>query len=316
MSSIRIVFLGTSAAVPQKNRYLTSIAMQRENGEIYLFDCGEGTQFRLMQFNVNFQKISKIFISHLHGDHLFGLFGLLSSMKQMERTKALTIFGPPGTTILLERVFGPTENYGFDFPLDVQDIEEGLVFDESDHKIVSKKVLHSVYTLAFAYLEKERLGRFNKEKAISLNVEKGEKWRKLQTGKSVLSKNNQIITPGMVLGPTRRGFKIVIAFDGLYDQEEFVPFAVDADVLILEATYGDEKDDLAKNKLHSTARWSAKIAKEAKAKRLYLTHISPRFKDCKSLEKQAKEEYPNAIIAYDGLEINLKRRDLDKKQKK
>lgn len=313
MSSIRIVFLGTSAAVPQKDRYLSSIAMQRENGEIYLFDCGEGTQFRLMQFNVNFQKITKIFLSHMHGDHLFGLFGLISTMRQMERTKALTIFGPPGIKLFFERVFGPTENYGSDFPLDIQEIEEGLIYDELDHKIVGKRVLHSVYTLAYAYLEKDRLGRFNKQKAIALNIEKGEKWQKLQNGKSVLSKNNQIITPDLVLGPVRRGFKIVIAFDGLYDNEEFVPFAQDADVLILEATFGDEKADLAKNKLHSTARWSAKIAKEANAKRLYLTHISPRFKDCNSLEKQAKEEYSSAIIAYDGLEILLKRRDLDKK---
>jgi ribonuclease Z len=313
MSSIRIVFLGTSAAVPQKNRYLSSVAMQRENGEVYLFDCGEGTQFRLMEYNVNFQKITKIFLSHLHGDHLFGLFGLLSTMKQMERTKSLTIFGPIGTSQLMERVFGPTENYGFEFPLDVQNVEEGLICDELDHKIIGKRVMHSVYTLAFAYLEKDRLGRFKKQKAIALNVEKGEKWQKLQKGKSVLSKDNKVITPDMVLGQKRRGFKIIFAFDGLYTAEEFVPFARDADVLIMEATFGDEKAELAKNKLHSTARWSAKIAKQANAKRLYLTHISARFKNDDSLEKQAKEEYPSAIIAFDGLEILLNRRDLDKK---
>ncbi|NHJ49399.1 MAG: ribonuclease Z [Asgard group archaeon] len=311
MSSIRIVFLGTSAAVPQKERYLSSIAMQRENGEIFLFDCGEGTQFRLMEFNVNFQKITRIFLSHLHGDHLYGIFGLLSTMKQMERTKPLVVYGPVGTREFFTRVYGPTENYGFKFPLDIQMVDEGLVYDEEDHKIMAKRTMHSVYTLAYAYLEKDRLGRFNKDKAIALKVDKGEKWQKLQKGESVLSSDNKVITPDMILGSSRRGFKIIFAYDGLYAEEEFVPFALDADVLIMEATYSDDNIELAEKKLHSTARWSAKIAKKANAKRLYLTHISARFKEVDSLEKQAQEEYPGAIIAYDGLEINLNRRDLE-----
>jgi ribonuclease Z len=312
MSTIRLVFLGTSAAVPQKERYLSSIALQRENGEIFLFDCGEGTQFRMMHYNVNFQKITKIFLSHLHGDHLYGIFGLLSTMKQMNRTKPLTIFGPLGTKMFFSRVFGPVENYGFAFPLDVQIVEEGLVYDAEDYKIMAKSITHSVYTLAFVYLEKDRLGRFNKKKAVSLKVEKGEKWTKLQKGLSVLSKENKVITPDMVLGPSRRGFKIVIASDGSYNADEFVPFAREADVLILEATFSDEHAELAREKLHSTARLSAKIAAQANAKRLYLTHISARFKEVDELEKQAREEYPKAVIAYDGLEINLNRKDLDK----
>ena len=148
-------------------------------------------------------------------------------MKQMERSKSLTIFGPIGTSQLMERVFGPTENYGFEFSLDVQDVEEGIICDELDHRIIGKRVMHSVYTLAFAYIEKDRLGRFKKQRAIALNVEKGEKWQKLQKGKSVLSKDNKVITPEMVLGPKRRGFKIIFASDGLYTAEEFVPFAQD-----------------------------------------------------------------------------------------
>jgi ribonuclease Z len=103
MSTLRIVFLGTSAAVPQKDRFLSSIAMQIENGEILLFDIGEGTQYQLMKFNVNFQKITKIFISHLHGDHIFGIFGLLNTMNLMERETALIIYGPPGTKSFFEQ---------------------------------------------------------------------------------------------------------------------------------------------------------------------------------------------------------------------
>jgi ribonuclease Z len=311
MSTLKLTFLGTSASVPQKDRFLSSIAMQRENGEIFLFDCGEGTQFQMMKFNVNFQKITKVLFSHLHADHILGIFGLLNTMRLMERTKPIAIYGPQGTKYFFDAMMGQKENYGLTFPIDIQEIEEGVVCDEADFRIIGKRVMHSVYTLAFAYIEKDRLGRFDKDKAKKLKVKKGQKWQELQQGKSVLSEDNQVVLPEMVLGPQRRGFKIVIAFDGLYVEEEFVPFASDADVLILESTYGDEQVAKAKERLHSTARWSARIAKKANAKRLYLTHISPRFKEDDTLEREAREEYPNAIIAYDGLEINLKRRDLE-----
>ena len=311
MSSIRIVFLGTSATVPQKDRFLSSIALQRDTGEIILFDCGEGTQYQMLRFNINFQKITKIIFSHLHGDHIFGIFGLLNTMKLMERTAPLTIYGPPGIKLFFKALFGPPEEMDFNYSIDIQDITEGLVCDENDYRIVAKKVDHSVYTLAYALVEKERLGRFNKKKALELKVEKGEKWQKLQKGISVLSTDNKVVTPDMILGPNRRGFKIVIAFDGLYNPEDFVPFAKDADLLVLESTFSDEHKELAKEKLHSTARWSAQIAKLANAKALYLTHISPRFKEGEILEKEAKEEFQNTTIAYDGLEITMNRKDLE-----
>ncbi len=314
MSTIRIVFLGTSAAVPQKDRFLSSIALQRETGEIFLFDCGEGTQYQMMRFNINFQKITKIFFSHLHGDHVFGIFGLLNTMNLMERTKELTIYGPIGTRNFFEGTMSTQENFGFKYPIDIQEIEEGLVCEDDDYRIISKRVMHSVYTVAYAFIEKDRLGRFNKEKAIELNVKQGRKWQELQKGKSVLSEDNKVIVPEMVLGPSRRGFKIVIAIDGLYVEEEFAPFAKEADVLIMEATFGDEHIANAKERMHSTARWAARIAKKADAKRLFLTHISPRFKDDNSLEMQAKEEFTEAIIAHDGLEINLNRKDLEEEK--
>jgi ribonuclease Z len=229
----------------------------------------------------------------------------------MERTKPLTVYGPQGTKYFFDSMMGQKENYGLTFPLEIQEIEEGVVCNEDDYRIIAKRVMHSIYTMAFAYIEKDRLGRFDKEKAKKLKVKKGQKWQELQQGKSVLSEENKVIVPEMVLGPKRRGFKIVIAFDGLYVEEEFVPFAIDADVLVMESTYGDEHEKNAKERLHSTARWSARIAKKANAKRLYLTHISPRFKEDDTLQKEAQEEYPNAVIAYDGLEINLTRRDLE-----
>lgn len=315
MTSIRLVFLGTSAAVPQKNRFLSSIAMQRENGEVFLFDCGEGTQYQIMKFNVNYQKISRIFLSHLHGDHIFGLFGLLNTMNLAERRSTLRIYGPPGTTMFLERVFGERLENGFRYPIEIFDTEEGFVYEEDDYRIIAKQSVHSVYTLAYAYIEKDRLGRFNTQKAKELRVKKGTKWQQLQNGKSVLSEDNKVITPEMILGPKRRGFKIVIASDGTYVEEEFVPFVMDADVLVLEATFSDENEEKAREKLHSTSRWSAIIARKANAKRLFLTHISPRSKEEENLEKQAKEEFPNAIVAYDGLELHLNRKDLVNEKK-
>ncbi|MFW9922092.1 MAG: ribonuclease Z [Candidatus Thorarchaeota archaeon] len=313
MSTMRIVFLGTSAAVPQKNRFLTSISMQRDKGEILLFDCGEGTQYQLLKYNVNFQKITKIFISHLHGDHIFGIFGLLQTMKLMERESPLKIFGPPGFKNFFESIFGSTANYGSRFPIEVIEIMEGLILEEPDYYIYGKSTLHSVYTLSYAYIEKDRMGKFDKEKATALKVKRGKKWQTIQEGKSVLSEDNKVITPEMILGPKRRGFKIIFASDGLY-QEDFISFVCNADILIMEATFSDEQEEKAKEKLHSTARWSAKIASKANVKRLYLTHISARSKDNYVLEKEAKEEFPEAMIAYDGLEIKLNRKDLEKEE--
>jgi ribonuclease Z len=202
-------------------------------------------------------------------------------------------------------------NLGFKYPITIDEVGEGLVLQEEDYAIFAKAVNHSVYSLAYAFIEKAKQGRFNVTKAKELKVKKGKKWQNLQNGKSVLSEENKIITPEMVLGPSRKGFKIVIASDGLYNEEDFVPFASEADVLVLEATFDDALEEKAREKLHSTARLSARIAKLAKVKRLYLTHISPRYKEEDSLEEEAQEEFPEAIIAYDGLEILLNRKDLE-----
>jgi ribonuclease Z len=309
MSSIKIVFLGTSAAVPTKERFLSSLALHRGSGEILLFDCGEGTQFQLMKFGVNYQKISKIFISHLHSDHIYGLFGLLSTMKFTNRTKPLNIYGPFGIKSIIEAVKGDFSNYPY--KITIHEINEGLVLEEDKYRIFAQGIPHGVLTLAYAYIEKDRLGRFDTKKAKALKVKKGSKWQKLQNGISVLSEDNKIIMPEMVLGTKRRGFKIVIASDGLYN-EEFIPFAQNADILIMESTFTEKYKKNALEKLHSTAKISAKIAAQANAKKLILTHISARFKEDKELVTEAQKEFPNAIIAYDGLEITMNLKDLEK----
>lgn len=316
MSTIRIVFLGTSAAVPQKDRFLSSIALQRENGEVLLFDCGEGTQYQLMKFNVNFQKITRILLTHLHGDHIFGLFGLLNTMNLMDRQDPLKIFGPAGIRQFVEAILGTKKNHGFSFPIEIKEIEEGLVYETKKYRLFAQRVPHSVYSLSFAFIEKPRLGRFNVQKAKQLKVKRGPKWNQLQEGEPVLSEDNKIILPEMVLGKQRRGFKLIFGSDGLYPPETFVPFAHQADVLVLEATFGDEEEEHAYEKLHSTARLSARIAKQANVKRLYLTHISPRYNDPTILEEQAREEFPETVIAYDGLEVNLNRSELEKEEEK
>lgn len=311
MSSIKIVFLGTSAAVPTKERFLSSLSLQRGSGEILLFDCGEGTQFRLMKFGVNYQKISKIFISHLHSDHIYGLFGLLSTMKFTDRTKLLNIYGPYGLKSIIEAVKGDLSNYPYE--IIIHEINEGLVLENDEYRIFAQGIHHGIPTLAYAYIEKNRLGRFDTKKAKELKVKKGAKWQKLQNGQSVLSDDNKVILPEMVLGLKRRGFKIVVASDGLYN-EEFVPFARDADILIMESTYTEKFKENALEKLHSTAKISAKIAAMANAKKLILTHISARFKEETELVAEAQKEFPNAIVAHDGLEITMNLKDIDKEE--
>jgi ribonuclease Z len=311
MSTIRLVFLGTSAAVPQKDRFLSSISLQLENGEILLFDCGEGTQYQLLRYKVNFQKITKILFSHLHGDHFYGILGLLTTMRLMERKTPLVIYGPPGTKRLFERLLGPYGLNKMSFPLTIQEIANGLVCDEKDYRIYAQQIHHSVYCLGYCLQEKDRCGRFHPEEAKKLGVKRGPKWRKLQEGEAVLSKDNKVVLPEEVLGEKRRGFKIVIAYDGRYQKKDFVPFAREADILVLEATFSMDEEERAIEHLHSTASWSAQIGKAAKAKRLYLTHISARFKETDKLKEEAEAYFPGVVIADDGLEVRLNRSDLD-----
>jgi ribonuclease Z len=301
--SIRVVFLGTSGSVPTLKRSLPSVVVQCQK-ELWMFDCGENTQRQMMQGKVSFHKKLKVFLTHLHGDHVLGLPGVLQTMSLMDRKEPVTIYGPPGIKDFLVCT-KETLNFGLTFPVEINEIlSEGTVLNEEDYIVKAVNSNHAVKSYAFSFVEKPRPGKFYPKKAQALGVPKGELWSKLQMGKEVKIGNGKVIKPSDVMGPQRAGRKIVYTGD-TRPFKEFAKFAADADLVIHESTFDDSLLDKAELDGHSTPSQAAEEAKAAKAKQLVLTHISARYPDATLLLEQAKKVFENTLVAEDFMELEL-----------
>ena len=299
---MQIVFLGTGGSWPSKDRNVSAVAM-RIGSDVLLFDCGEGTQRQLMSSNVSFMKINRIMISHFHGDHFLGLPGLIQSMSLNNRKKPLEIYGPHGTVKLVNIIinlgyFTPT----FDFV--VKDLKDNDTVKCDGYIIKAKTAEHNVPTLAYAVEENTRPGRFNVKKAKKLGIPEGPLFRRLQNGGNI-TVNGSRITPDMVLGKSRKGKKIVYIPD-TKPSEAIADFAKGSNVLIHDATADSSLEKKANKYGHSSARQAAVTAEKAGVKLLFLTHISPRYKDATILEKDARKVFPNSIVAEDFLVYDVK----------
>ncbi len=300
---MKIIFLGTGAAVPSKTRKLSSIAIKRKN-EILILDAGEGLQYQLREADLNIMKISKILISHLHGDHIFGLPGLILTMKMYHRKKPLNLYGPPGLIQFLIAVNSISGVMDTEFELNAKEMGEGSVIEEKEYWIESALADHGIYTLAYSITEKPYPGTFFPEKARGLGVPEGPLWSKLKSGESIQLNDGRIINSSNVVGTTRPGRKITYSVD-TRPTKSIVLLSQNSDVLIHEATFDDALLEKAKQTGHTTAVEAAKIAKDAEVKQLILTHISTRYKDTAILYEQAEKIFPNTIIAEDLMEITL-----------
>lgn len=268
-----------------------------------LFDCGEGTQRQMLHTKVSPMKISRIFISHFHGDHILGLPGLLQSLGLQDRTEKLTIYGPQG----LEKVKEAIYNFGyckFEFPIEFVEIGSEIIEETDKYIIRSQQVRHNVPSLAYSIEEKKK-PRFLREKAIELGVPVGPAFGRLHNGEEV-EVDGKIIKPEQVLGEPRKGIKITYSGD-TRPCEEMIEFAKDSTVLIHESTFSIEDEENALEHGHSTAADAAYIAKNSNSKELILTHISTRYNGefSKILLKEAKERFENTKIAYDFMNIEL-----------
>ncbi len=302
LTDLLIIFLGTGGSIPTPQRGLSAIAIKRK-AELLLFDCGEGTQRQMIQAKVGFHKKTKIFITHMHGDHILGLPGLLQTMSLLDRTKKLDIYGPQGIEAFVAAI-NQTVRFTLTFPVQVSEVEAGLVCEEKEYEVHATQPNHMTPALAYALAEKPRPGRFHTEKAKELGVPEGPLWSELQGGSSVKLPDGKIVKPEMVLGPPRPGRKIVYTGD-TRPSENLVKLAENADLLIHEATFDDELLERADEDGHSTPSQAAKTAKEAGVKRLVLTHISARYKDATLLLAQARKTFFNTDVAKDFLEIEL-----------
>jgi ribonuclease Z len=301
--SLALRFLGTSASRPTVERNVTALAVVRE-GETLLFDCGEGTQRQIMRYGVGF-SFHEIFFTHYHTDHLLGLVGLTRTMALQGRTELLRLYGPPGGQKALRAciAFGGER---LTFPVEIAELEGGAVLDRADYAVHAIAADHrGAEALGFALIEKTRLGRFNPELARAIGIPEGPLWGRLHRGERITLDDGRSIDAATLVGAPRAGRRVVISGD-TRPTIALREAAAHADVLVHEATFGDDEAARAIETGHSTAREAATLARDCEARRLVLTHFSARYsRDPGELVTQAQSVFSATIAARDGLEIEI-----------
>lgn len=299
--------LGTSASRPTVERNVASLVVVRE-GETLLFDCGEGTQRQMMRYGVSF-ALGDIFFTHFHADHLLGVIGLLRTMALQGRTERVRLWGPRGAARTLRRA----EELGLDrltFVMEITELEPGQRIDRGEYGIVPFAVDHrGARALGYALVEDHRKGRFNPDLARELGIPEGPLWGELHRGRPVTLADGRRILPEALVGRPRPGRRIVLTGD-TRPCAATIEMARGADLLVHEATFGDEESARAVETGHSTAREAAAVAAEAGVETLLLTHFSARYsRDAADLGREARELFERTIVGKDGLELDVPYRD-------
>lgn len=304
---MKIVLLGTSSATPTLTRGLSATALVRE-GDIFLFDCGEGTQLQLMRSGVKRSRIHSIFIGHLHGDHLYGIAGLLSTLHLDGRETPINVFGPEGLRNFLNASFR-TADLKFTFKLTVQEFPRGYrgrVLDEEEFYVDALPLEHSIFCLGWRFQEKPKPGIFNLERAQELGIPRGPLYGKLQRGESIQLEDGRTISPGMVLGEIRPGKSVAYCLDTQFS-ERSIQLADNCTALIHETTFGPDAIDMARERKHSTMEDAARVAREAGAHTLIATHFSSRYdgRQVAQIRDEARAVFENIVAGRDLLEIEI-----------
>jgi ribonuclease Z len=298
---LRLTFLGTSASQPTIGRNLAGLAVRRER-ELFLVDCGEGTQRQMIRYGTGFD-VDAIFFTHFHADHYLGAIGFLRTLSMLGREAPLDVFGPrPARRLLDVMLFTGTERLAFE--VRIHEVKPGEPVRRDGCAMVPFETDHRTPSLGWALVEDERPGRFHPEKAAALGVPKGPLFGALQRGTKVTLPDGRVVEPGEVVEPPRRGRTVVVTGD-TRPCRGTVEAARGADLLVHDSTFGDPEQARAEETMHSTAREAARVAREAGARRLVLTHLSTRYdRDFASLVEQARAEFPGPLeVAWDGMVI-------------
>lgn len=299
---MELQFLGTGAGVPAKHRNVTSIALKLldERNEVWLFDCGEGTQMQILRTSIRPRKIEKIFITHLHGDHIFGLPGLLSSRSFQGGDTPLEIYGPKGIETFIKTSLAVSQTrlgYALKF---IELTEDQPIFEDQQFSVYTKKLDHGIDSFGYRVVEHDHKGELQVDKLKELAIPAGPIYGKLKKGETVTLDEGRTIDGKAFVGPDKKG-RIVTILGDTRKTGNSVLLAQDSDVLVHESTFNKNEEKMARNYYHSTTHQAAEIAKEAKTNKLLLTHISARYlgKAALELENEAKEIFPNTLIMKD-----------------
>lgn len=308
-----VFFLGTGAGVPAKLRNVTSIALKllEERGAVWLFDCGEATQHQILHTSIKPRRIEKIFITHLHGDHIYGLPGLLSSRSFQGGESLVTVYGPAGIKEYIEVSLKISKSY-LKYPIEIIEVEEGLIFEDDQFTVEAGLLEHGIASFGFRVVEKDRPGTLLADKLVATGVKPGPDFKKIKNGEEVVLEDGRVIHPEEFVGPPQKG-RIVTILGDTRVCENAVRLADNADLLIHEATFSADEETLAHEYFHSTTLQAADTALKARAKKLCLTHISSRYdrNDWKQLEAEAGKVFSNTVISEDFMEIGISLRLTD-----
>lgn len=297
--------LGCGGMMPLPYRHLTSVLLRRD-GDLFLFDGGEGTQVSLRRLNLKWKKINAIFVSHTHADHVTGLPGILMLSAQVDRTEPLYIYGPPKIKEYIETSRKVLDMY-INYPIIIKEITAPcVVHSGKDFYVRAFPLEHTKTCVGYTLEELDRPGEFNPQKARELKVPVGPLWSQLQNGFEVTSEDGKIIKPEQVLGPKRSGRKFSFVTDTLF-KRSIIDEVRGSDLLICEGMFENALIDTAREKKHMTASQAATIAKEANVKRMCMIHYSPRYtdRDLDVLLKEAKEVWPKAELSHDRMHIEI-----------
>lgn len=298
---MKLLFLGTGAGMPSKQRNVSATALitPQEVNEIWLFDCGEATQHQILQTTIKPRKITKIFITHMHGDHIFGLPGLLSSRSFLGGTDLLTVYGPEG---IRDYIMGSLEasQTHLTYPLDIIEITAGKILSNEWASVYAETLTHGMTSYGFKIVEKDRPGTLLVDKLIESGIRPGPIFREIKENEVTIMEDGKKLYRKDFVGPVKSG-RVICMMGDTKNPGLAKSFVQQADVLVHEATFSSEHEDLADQYNHSTVGEVAQLAKDAKVKQLILTHISSRYQseDITNMEQEAKGIFLQASIAKD-----------------
>lgn len=298
---MKLQFLGTGAGIPSKDRNVSAVVLDllQQINQMWLFDCGEATQHQILYTTIKPRKINKIFITHLHGDHIFGLPGFLSSRSFQGGDQPLTVYGPPGIKQYIHMSLSISATH-LAYPLHIVEFEEGIIFEDDLFCVHCKKLTHGIPSYGFRIEEKDKLGALLVQKLKEDGIKPGPSYKLLKEQDVVHLENGETLKQKDYIGPSKQGKTICILGDtrAPYNQRSFVE---NADILVHEATFGHALAEIAHDYYHSTTTEVATLASDANVRSLILTHISSRYQkeDLPPLLHEAQTIFPQTRIVED-----------------